>query len=911
MLEQNKTRRRKDQGMKIRTIARASLLSAAIALAVTGCNSEPDMSQEDIQYISHVDQARFFQRQGELRASTQEARSAIELQPERTEPYFIILNNLLTAGDYVTTERQLDTFMQALPEQAKTKDLSNEASLIKAKANLMQGETDQALLALSELDSPDPVTGREAKLLKGQIFFADGRIDDAEKEFEEARATSDASVLPLIGLSKIAWSRNDASRAEAMIKEAKSIDPESPELWLWTAQLAQDQQKWQVAEEAYIRALDDIGQYDIMTHQKYQTIASLVRVLREQGKASEAFVYEEILAKSGPGTIKSNLSAAQQAFEKGDYNDAINYLKEVLTQAPATEPARLMLGMIRFRQGQFEEAEALLSPIANFGESDVAGRLVAASRLQMRDPEGAKAILANLENKDSDPSLIAMAGIASLATGDRETGEALVRKAIETAPENTSLRIRFARYLIENQRPLEAIPELSGVLQSEPDSVPARSLLVQAYLASNDRNSAINTSDKWVEEQPNNTDALMTRGNLAGKLGNTDEAIEFFQRAAKANPNDEKPHIALGRVYLSTENTQTAREHFTTAAAIAPDSFDALRGLAIALEPKELVRAVEQLSQNNPQATAPKLILLEYTLRNDEKTRSDDLTADLLETKEVNRPAPAAAFVAVVYNRVAGLKRESGELDRANELLERGRILFPENEDIAIHAASINFAQGSDQKAREILTEIKGFAPQSHRPYLLEANYLSQKDQVDQAAELYGLAIEKGAPVQATLDLIRLLQNSGRLERAIKTSEEAKTAYPRNESIAVVTAMLYQQEGRTQQAVSAYEYVLELAPNNSLALNNLAWLYYEQNDDRALELAQRAYQLSSDNPAIVDTYGWVMFNLGDQQRSVPILEEAHKLAPDSREIALHLADAYRATGQNAKAKEVLMKFSDQ
>ncbi len=99
MLEQNTTRRKKEQGMKIKTIARASLLSAAIALTLTGCNSEPDMSQEDIQYISHVDQARFFQRQGELKASTIEARSAIALQPNRAAPYFVIIHNLLTAGD--------------------------------------------------------------------------------------------------------------------------------------------------------------------------------------------------------------------------------------------------------------------------------------------------------------------------------------------------------------------------------------------------------------------------------------------------------------------------------------------------------------------------------------------------------------------------------------------------------------------------------------------------------------------------------------------------------------------------------------------------------------------------------------------------------------------------------------------
>ena len=156
MLEQNKTRRRKDQGMKIRTIARASLLSAAIALAVTGCNSEPDMSQEDIQYISHVDQARFFQRQGELKASTIEARSAIDLQPNRTAPYFVIIHNLLTAGDAANAERQLDKLLEKTNIEELGQSERNQAALIRAEARILQGKHQEDLESLDQISSPSP-----------------------------------------------------------------------------------------------------------------------------------------------------------------------------------------------------------------------------------------------------------------------------------------------------------------------------------------------------------------------------------------------------------------------------------------------------------------------------------------------------------------------------------------------------------------------------------------------------------------------------------------------------------------------------------------------------------------------------------------------------------------------------------
>jgi len=50
---------------------------------------------------------------------------------------------------------------------------------------------------------------------------------------------------------------------------------------------------------------------------------------------------------------------------------------------------------------------------------------------------------------------------------------------------------------------------------------------------------------------------------------------------------------------------------------------------------------------------------------------------------------------------------------------------------------------------------------------------------------------------------------------------------------------------------------------------------------------------------------------GNHEASVPILEKAHELQPESEEIALHLAEAYRASGKNNEAQKVLEKFNGQ
>lgn len=154
--------------MKPVRVVRATLLSVAISLTLAGCTGDDDeMSQEDIQYLSHLDQSRFFQRQGELKASTLEARSAIEMQPDRIEPYLLIINNLLTAGDARNAERQLDQLLSDIDEESINQQNLNDAALIRAEARLMQQNYDEALAALDELQDPDRIQQLKAALTRG------------------------------------------------------------------------------------------------------------------------------------------------------------------------------------------------------------------------------------------------------------------------------------------------------------------------------------------------------------------------------------------------------------------------------------------------------------------------------------------------------------------------------------------------------------------------------------------------------------------------------------------------------------------------------------------------------------------------------------------------------------------------
>ena len=86
------------------------------------------------------------------------------------------------------------------------------------------------------------------------------------------------------------------------------------------------------------------------------------------------------------------------------------------------------------------------------------------------------------------------------------------------------------------------------------------------------------------------------------------QAIEAFQAALKANPNDAGAHNGLGFALLSSGNVAEARPHFEQCLKIDPNALGALNGLARCLKAEgktdEAVALWEQLQKKSPGVNA-------------------------------------------------------------------------------------------------------------------------------------------------------------------------------------------------------------------------------------------------------------------------------------------------------------------
>lgn len=99
--------------------------------------------------------------------------------------------------------------------------------------------------------------------------------------------------------------------------------------------------------------------------------------------------------------------------------------------------------------------------------------------------------------------------------------------------------------------------------------------------------------------------------------------------------------------------------------------------------------------------------------------------------------------------------------------------------------------------------------------------------------------------------------------------------------------------------------MIELDPDNADALNALGYTLADRTDRfvEANELIGKALRLKPDEPAIIDSYGWVQFRLGNLDEAIRQLEIAYALHPDS-EIAAHLGEVLWTRGERDAALRI-------
>lgn len=119
----------------------------------------------------------------------------------------------------------------------------------------------------------------------------------------------------------------------------------------------------------------------------------------------------------------------------------------------------------------------------------------------------------------------------------------------------------------------------------------------------------------------------------------------------------------------------------------------------------------------------------------------------------------------------------------------------------------------------------------------------------------------------------------------------------------IQNALVFSLAGKKEQAEAVLREGLSHYPDNPDLMNELAYFWAEQGSHlpEALALSRRAGTLEPDNGPIMDTCGWVYFQMGQIKDSLPYLQRAAVMTNNDPVVLQHVGDAYLKLGLRREA----------
>jgi tetratricopeptide (TPR) repeat protein len=221
-------------------------------------------------------------------------------------------------------------------------------------------------------------------------------------------------------------------------------------------------------------------------------------------------------------------------------------------------------------------------------------------------------------------------------------------------------------------------------------------------------------------------------------------------------------------------------------------------------------------------------------------------------------------------------------------------------------AATVALQVGQLEKAAGYVERLRTLAPDAAGTLRLEGDLAMASRRYKDALGYYDKAARNGSDAVLAVARYRAGMAAG-VPNPQQPLEDWLARSPGEAGVRVLLAEYEQQRDNTSAAIAGYEKALETAPANVMALNNLAGIYQQKGDARALMLAKRAYEAAPQNPAVQDTYGWILVGNGDLERGLELIREAAKVLQGVPEVQYHLGAALARKGENEEARRILQQ----
>ncbi|KPL82119.1 hypothetical protein SE15_13580 [Thermanaerothrix daxensis] len=277
-----------------------------------------------------------------------------------------------------------------------------------------------------------------------------------------------------------------------------------------------------------------------------------------------------------------------RAFERGDYNRAIQYLDQAAQIQPAADIYTL-IGDIYLSRGAYTQALQAYNQAVQTDKTYAPAYLGRARALRKSAPNSEKEVLRNLEEAlRLDPNLAeAHLELAMLAAEQNDLAEATrqLEQAAAQLPDSPLVAYYRGWIALQANDLDEALRQVQEALQRDLALLPAYRLLGQIYLLQDRPAQAIPPLEVYLTYGPPSPDveALGWLAQAYAREGRTGPALALLDRALATDRLNLALWLQRGEVNLEAGNYADALEDFKAALNLNPRSLAASLGLGRAL----------------------------------------------------------------------------------------------------------------------------------------------------------------------------------------------------------------------------------------------------------------------------------------------------------------------------------------
>lgn len=382
-----------------------------------------------------------------------------------------------------------------------------------------------------------------------------------------------------------------------------------------------------------------------------------------------------------------------------------------------------------------------------------------------------------------------------------------------------------------------------------------------------DKQAALKATQQLVDRYPDNIYAWMSLCRMAVVAEQLDTALSAADKALALSPGQTTAIILKAQVLVRMERNAEATRVLQGAVVQHPADTDLLFAYGrMLLDADDLEGAKQQFAKVvkiDPDYAGGLYSLALLELETKQYKDGEKHLRQLLK----QTPDDQNAYYYLGY-----AEYEQGNLDNALDWylkVDTGDYWS----QALLRAATIMVESGNTKRMQEHMRVLRQKNPdQAVNYYIIEGQVLTDAGLHDKAYALYGDALGYS---------------------------------PDNEDLLYSRALAAEKLGKIDVAEADLRKILAGKPDDVRTLNALGYTLADRTDryQEALGYISKAFVQKPDDPAIIDSMGWVHYRLGDLEKALYYLKMAWEKNQDS-EIGAHLGEVLWMSGQHDEARRV-------